>query len=65
MEKSTILFDVEVFKRYIYQVIRSSYEMGVAYVEKQPSFSKEEAIKRFQNAHWEDLKRLEIIKEGF
>lgn len=60
---NTITFDVECFKKYLYQVIKSSYEMGVAYVEKRPSFSKEEAIKRFQDAHWEDLKEIGIIKE--
>lgn len=65
MERGAVMFDTECFKTYIYQVIKSSYEMGIAYVEKRPSFSKEEAIQRFQDAHWEDLKRLEIIKEGF
>ena len=61
--KHTVAFEVEHFKQYIYAVIRISYEMGVAYVTKTPSFSKEEAIKRFQDMHWEDLKRIGIIKE--
>lgn len=61
--ENMIAFNVEHFKLYIYQVIKSSYEMGVAYVEKRPSFSKEEAIKRFQDAHWKDLKELGIVKE--
>lgn len=60
---NVIVLNVEDFKSYIYQVIRSSYEMGIAYVEKRPSFSKEEAIQRFQDAHWEDLKKIGIIKE--
>ena len=61
--KHTVAFDIEHFKQYIYAVIRGSYEMGVTYVEKTPSISKEEAIKRFQDMHWEDLKRIGIIKE--
>lgn len=65
MERSAVMFDTECFKTYIYQVIKSSYEMGLTYAKTKPSFSKEEAIKRFQDLHWEDLKKLGVIKEGF
>lgn len=65
MERSAVMFDTECFKTYIYQVIKSAYTMGLVYAKTKPSFSEEEAIQRFQDAHWEDLKKLEIIKEGF
>ena len=63
--ENTVTFNVEDFKQYLYDVIRSSYTLGIAYAEKRPSFSVEEAIKRFQEMHWEDLKNIGVIKEGF
>lgn len=62
-KKGLVAFDIECFREYINSVIRGSYEVGIAYVETRPSFSKDEAIRRFQDKHWEDLKRLGIIKE--
>lgn len=56
MNEQTISFSVTEFKKYLFDVIRSSYTLGVAYVSNPPTFTMDEAIKRFQETHWEDLK---------
>jgi hypothetical protein len=61
--ENTIVFNVERFKKWLFDLIESSYTLGIAYAETSPSFSKEEAIKRFQETLWGDLKVIWNIKE--
>lgn len=61
--ENTITFNVKEFKEYLYTVIESSYEMGMAYVKTPPYFSKEEAIKRFQDMSWDIIKNVWNINE--
>lgn len=55
MKNNTVTFDINVFKSYLFTIIECSYELGIAYANNKPSISKEEAIKRVQDMHWEKL----------
>ena len=61
--KNIITFDAEEFKNLLYDVVESSYILGIAYVENTPSFSKEEAIKRLQEKLWGTLSNTLSIVE--
>jgi hypothetical protein len=61
--ENTVVFNVERFKKWLFDLIESSYTLGIAYAETPPSFSKEEAIKRFQETLWGDLKVIWNINE--
>ena len=62
--ENTISFEVAQFKSWVFDLIRSSYTLGMTYIKTPPSFSEDEAIKRFQEAIWKDLVTVWNINEG-
>lgn len=53
--KETVVLNTDGFEKFLKNVIRNSFELGVSYIEKGAPFTKDEAINRIQDKIWEAI----------
>ena len=53
--KDVVVFKTNDFEKFLNNVIENSFELGISYIEKESTFTKEEMIKMIQDKVWNGI----------